>query len=535
MSMSTTPPLSKPSTYKGSTKEERRVLMASFNLYISQTNALTANGVRPFVMPVSACIEPGTKQRVAEWDMDKDPEDVTESEWVAWFKQGYDVEPRALDSLKKRIKAAVVFDMSIQHADSRVGRMLDGLSAAVRRDRQEWVFHEESQAIVKIITDAIKPASLHRAVTEQMALTRNKALKKNVYRFVRWLREYAIGHERFVGYEEDVKPMVKIDQPKGNSGKAQAARQTSTHQATKAPDAAPAASGQVSRASAKGCLKCKSTSHHVRECPGISEEEAVRLLKEHGRALAKSRANGSREGAPGGRMATMKKSSAVPGRSALTATVEGVLSVKASLLDSGADMSVASGGLVSALLAAGASPQIATMGPFSLHPYGADSKPVVVTKQVRLGSLEFKTACGPLMLRGLRVWIDESVSNVELTLGLPVMQKLGYNEQTLLESAYNQQAVWDFSEQPVSTPGAAMFRALHWTGRDEAVHTILMAKVNEAAAQGAEKTAIEDLRSFLLEYRDVFQLEFGRDSPVKVDPQKVHLKPESVPVKSGLR
>ncbi|RHY46737.1 hypothetical protein DYB30_008760, partial [Aphanomyces astaci] len=105
--------------------------------------------------------------------------------------------------------------MSVPDADSRIGRMLDGLAAAIRRDRQEWVIREESQAaIVKIITDAVKPASLHRAVTEQMALTRNKPLKKDVYRFVRWLREYAIGHERFVGYEEELKPPARPDLPK---------------------------------------------------------------------------------------------------------------------------------------------------------------------------------------------------------------------------------------------------------------------------------------------------------------------------------
>ncbi|RHY19154.1 hypothetical protein DYB32_010277 [Aphanomyces invadans] len=51
--------------------------------------------------------------------------------------------------------------------------------------RQEWVVKEESQAIVKIIQDAIKSASLYRVVAEQIALPRNKPLKKDVYRFVR--------------------------------------------------------------------------------------------------------------------------------------------------------------------------------------------------------------------------------------------------------------------------------------------------------------------------------------------------------------
>ncbi|RLO05273.1 hypothetical protein DYB28_006994 [Aphanomyces astaci] len=370
---------------------------------------------------------------------------------------------RQWDTLKKRIKAAVVIDMSVQDADSRIGKMLDGLAAAIRRDCQEWVIKEESPAIVKIITDAVKSVSLHRAVTEQMALKRNKPLKKD--RFVRWLREYAIGHERFVGYEEDTKPAAKPDPPKTNQGGTHGLRTAPTRSTPRAPATATTPQAPPGLTSANGCLKCKSTSHRVRKCPGITEEEAVKLLKAHGRALGRGRSDGDRGRRDGGRgnghrMATMKTDPVHTERAKLVATVEGVLTVNASLLDSGADLSVASGGLVSALLAAGAAPEITTMGPFSLRPYGADSRPVVVTKQVRFGSLEFKTGCGPLMLRGLRVWVDEAVAGVELTLGLPVMQKLGYSDKTLLENARRQQAEWDFADQSIATPGEAMHRTL---------------------------------------------------------------------------
>ncbi|RHZ29406.1 hypothetical protein DYB37_011995 [Aphanomyces astaci] len=91
--------------FKGSTKEERRAFMASYNQYISQTNALTANGVLPFLMPLSACIEPATKQRVFEWDMGNFPEEVTDAEWAAWFTLGFQVDHRRLDYLNKRVKA----------------------------------------------------------------------------------------------------------------------------------------------------------------------------------------------------------------------------------------------------------------------------------------------------------------------------------------------------------------------------------------------------------------------------------------------
>ncbi|RHY98910.1 hypothetical protein DYB26_008616, partial [Aphanomyces astaci] len=49
---------------------------------------------------------------------------------------------------------------------------------------------------------------------------------------------------------------------------------------------------------------------------------------------------------------------------------------------------------------------------------------------------------------------------VELTLGLPVMQKLGYSDKTLLENAHRQQAQWDFADQTIATPGEAMHRTL---------------------------------------------------------------------------
>ncbi|RQM20158.1 hypothetical protein B5M09_010819 [Aphanomyces astaci] len=303
--------LPKHSTFKGSTKEERRTFIAAYNLSISQTTTLTVNGTKPFVMPVNVCIDPASKQRIAEWDMGKDPYEATEAEWVAWFRQGYDVDPRALDKLKKRIKAAVVLDMSVQDADSRIGKILDGLAAAIRRDRQEWVIKEESRAIVKIITDAVKSVSLHRAVTEQMALTRNKPLKKDVYRFVRWLREYAIGHERFVGYEEDTKPAAKPDPPKTNQGGTHGLRTPPTQSTPRAPATATTPQASPGLTSANSCLKFKSTSHRVRECPGITEVEAVKLLKAHGRSLGRGRSDGNRgrrdgERGNGHRMATMK-------------------------------------------------------------------------------------------------------------------------------------------------------------------------------------------------------------------------------------
>ncbi|ETV67539.1 hypothetical protein H257_16270 [Aphanomyces astaci] len=124
------PALPKNPTFKGPTKEERHVFMDAYNLYISQMNALTVIGIRPFIMPVRAFIDPATKQLLPNGTWERIP--------VTYLRaQGYEVNPRALVTLKKRIKSAVIFDMSIPDADSPIGRMLDGLVAAIRRDRQD--------------------------------------------------------------------------------------------------------------------------------------------------------------------------------------------------------------------------------------------------------------------------------------------------------------------------------------------------------------------------------------------------------------
>ncbi|ETW08620.1 hypothetical protein H310_01161 [Aphanomyces invadans] len=109
------PALPKPPMFKGSTKAERRVFMSAYDLCSNQTYALSANGLRPFVMPVCADMDFESKYRIVVWDLGKDPDEVTEEEWVAWFRLGFEVEPRAFESLKKRDKMVYL----LRYVDSR--------------------------------------------------------------------------------------------------------------------------------------------------------------------------------------------------------------------------------------------------------------------------------------------------------------------------------------------------------------------------------------------------------------------------------
>ncbi|KAF0709697.1 hypothetical protein AaE_012804 [Aphanomyces astaci] len=152
------PALPDPPSFNGSTKSERRTFICQYNKYLDQVNTLQLNGSRPFVMPVSACMDVFTKKRVAMWDMaNRDNCGVTEAEWAAWFSKAFEEEPQDLEVLKKRLTTAIRFDTTILDADSRIGKMLDNLMRALERDDQAWVLDQEGKTVVDIMVKAIKP------------------------------------------------------------------------------------------------------------------------------------------------------------------------------------------------------------------------------------------------------------------------------------------------------------------------------------------------------------------------------------------
>ncbi|CAK4073410.1 unnamed protein product [Aphanomyces euteiches] len=247
-----------------------------------------------------------------------------------------------------------------------------------------------------------------------MILTRNKPLKKDAFRFVRWLREFAIFHERYVGDGEQI---YKPAQPKKHMN----IRGAVAAKAAVAP-ATPVAVPVDHNAPGRACLKCRSPDHPHAQANA------------HRRAETNGRREQNPRGRQGGRVATIRVAQEPTPQ---MATIGGVLPV-AVLFDSGADVSVASGGLLAALLAAGEMPKVIEMGSLSIQPYGVESKPIKVTKQVILPNIEFETDLGRLMLRDVRVWLDEASEAIELTLGLPVMKRLGYDDRVLLENAWRQ-------------------------------------------------------------------------------------------------
>ncbi|KAH9094099.1 hypothetical protein Ae201684P_016714 [Aphanomyces euteiches] len=286
------------------------------------------------------------------------------------------------------------------------------------------------------------------------------------------------------------------------------------------------ASGAESSGRCEETLKCGSNDHLVRDHPGITETEAKQLIADW---------HQNRRKAVNAVKAMDKESEAVTSV-IYGATVEGVLALPTVLLDSGSDESLATLGLVKALRNLGVEPEFLSKTACDLKPYGAESKPLRVYRQV-----------------------DEGTADCDLLIGRPAMERLGFSVDGLLVEALKQQPIWDMDD--VAEPIGAMARVnqprqlkleqepdgdddeteacatpeLSRVTRDDEVQEVLEQKVAEAVEQGLPPGQVDELRRILRAYQDVFRLDFGKDPPVKVAPLKVRLKEGAVPVKVGLR
>ncbi|CAK4550684.1 unnamed protein product [Aphanomyces euteiches] len=166
--------------YKGSTKRERREFMDDYLAYSRRVEALNRGvGGILFLMPLAASIDQKIVPRVCEHDFGKPFEEITEDEWL----QELDLEwvTKAMASLK--------MDTRIRDAESRVGRLLADFYEKLEQLDVAHLPSQEPKQSVKILTAAIRPASLKATVERQLAREANKVYKSSVPAFGRWLTQ----------------------------------------------------------------------------------------------------------------------------------------------------------------------------------------------------------------------------------------------------------------------------------------------------------------------------------------------------------
>lgn len=116
-----------------------------------------------------------------------------------------------------------------------------------------------------------------------------------------------------------------------------------------------------------------------------------------------------------------------------TVTHIGGLDVVVSLLDSGADDSLVSSGVVGKQAAQGRFVAKRQCAPFPLYPVGGGVVPV--SWKIGFDELTLETPAGSLMLRGLVCWIGEEDQTLAWTISRLVMKRLGYSTPNLLAEA----------------------------------------------------------------------------------------------------
>ncbi|KAE8983544.1 hypothetical protein PF011_g21139 [Phytophthora fragariae] len=202
---------------------------------------------------------------------------------------------------------------------------------------------------------------------------------------------------------------------------------------------------------------------------------------------------------------------------------------------------------------------------------GVDNTDVRIHSEVQL-RLSYETAHGRLTLHNVPCWVCDGELPTglgDLLLSRPLMERLGYDPQKLLDEASRKNASYDMSLDPHEVRNGVQNRILAFStqGRehtaapeeaalreDEESTYFPEVDVNQdrEAAAAAEWKALQDsIQSVIASgcspklergpdqlldrYRDVFRLVLGRDPPVDMPPLKVTLKPDSEPVRCKAR
>ncbi|RHY25685.1 hypothetical protein DYB32_008822 [Aphanomyces invadans] len=291
-------------------------------------------------------------------------------------------------------------------------------------DHQEWVLHEEGKIVVEIMTKASKPEVLKTVVQKQLQLQRNKGLKSDVFRYVKWLRQFSASFQLYVSLDEVTAPALQAGASKTDSSKSGRGK----------PDGADKTRGRPDGPE-KGRGRSDGNGRADGRASGV-EKPAVTGVKEDYK--------------PKKKLGCLKCGDKSHYRGALD---KGLVRVENVLLDTGADvnvvslsLNVVSRGVIDALAEKNATVAVQVHDqPRLVYPYGVDIKPLDMKRHVKFGMVTLDTTCGPLTLRGLQAWIDETSTAMGFIVSRPVMEVLGFSIDDLLDGARRQQAEWEVS------------------------------------------------------------------------------------------
>ncbi|KAL3669360.1 hypothetical protein V7S43_005736 [Phytophthora oleae] len=453
------PSLPEAPLYRGSTFGDHRTFMRAYGRYTAALAAYQTPANRPFVLPVSACIE-GDTRRIAMFDFGCSPESVTEVQWETYFLEANTVTVKNYVIVDEAMKA-LRMDTSLQEAQSRMSRLQGDLYKILEaHNLAEEMFTEAPRRIVGYLLNALEPVGFREIVRHQLTMETNKDKKKQIVPFCKWVTTMLVQYMQWNDTERAYKS-ARTATTKYTTRAAGKSHSPPTSSNPQKPATPPQEHSSKPRQPTLPCLKCRDPDHFTRDCPQIAPGKADKLI-EAARArrrdaktrqrvvrvrshspvaltalppppaeprLSDSNAglNPSRTSAEIQDETSSMNNATVPtvplaavsssSRGLVPAIVDG-LPGTATLLDSGADVSMVSRGTVVELQRMGIEVDITKAHvPMFFEP--VEKQPLQATHRVRFRKVSLETSAGPLILRHLTCWVDESDADMGLTVGRP--------------------------------------------------------------------------------------------------------------------
>ncbi|KAF4137082.1 hypothetical protein GN958_ATG13728 [Phytophthora infestans] len=172
------------------------------------------------------------------------------------------------------------------------------------------------------------------------------------------------------------------------------------------------------------CLKCGSPDHSVRHCPSAQPGDADRLIAE---ARERKKANPIHfrkvTVPPSAASTDIAPSQASTGH--VLAVIE-VVEVQATLLDPGSDESLVSRSALEILVKQRPELEVTEVS-LPIYAEAVGKQLIALKRNILLPKVTLATYAGPLVLRNLRCWVDENDTDLNITVGRPIMERLGYS------------------------------------------------------------------------------------------------------------
>uniref|UniRef100_H3H500 Chromo domain-containing protein n=1 Tax=Phytophthora ramorum TaxID=164328 RepID=H3H500_PHYRM len=468
----------------------------------------------------------------------------------------------------------------LSDAESRVTRLLADFHSILDTEDMDDFPLEEPKLAVKYLCNALQPQALKTKVFTELKKNANKPLKKSVQAFINWLTpkvqalclfetalpDQAVSSRTGTSGNPASTPGKSGSQRDGTSKKQRSGhgQKNGPMPPRPAPQVPPVKLGSDTKHASpqqeKKCYKCGDKNHLVFQCPQVTREEALELVRER-----RKEGVGAVTSLPTARPVGSQLDQDKPTIACeINGTVAGHITP-----DTGTEYSIVAESLVNRLKMAKQWLPIRNLDA-RVKAEGFGGAVVIITQEVKL-NLAVNTPAGKLLLTNVVCWISPEelpAGKGDVLLSRPLMRKLGYDPVEILAKARALNSVMDMEDVTAGVEGGlrhvmavaarsdrlttAPEEASFYPDEDQAcfptiardrdleaeqkeVWDALLKKIQEAEANGASVKYLKRLEKLLWEKVDTFRLKLGNDPPVDMPPLEVTLKPDAVPVRCKAR